>query len=230
MPGADVDLRPLLGPEVLDQRERPVCVAFATSTAHEGTRTETGAHAEHLAPEVIWWHCTHLGLTSDRGMLLLDAGLALTGPGQPLLTEWPYNSSLSGGTEPPPVTLPAQPWHRARLSPLGLARDGTEKRVEESLVNNQPVVLVIEVTDEFRLPDGTGVIAVPDLRAEEGGYHAITCVGVASHPQLGRLLLIKNSWGTDWGVGGYGWLPLGYLIAFGAQAAIVEPDWEVLGE
>jgi hypothetical protein len=226
MPAPDIDLRPLLGPQVLDQLERPVCVAFAVSTAHEATRTSSGADPEHLAPEAIWWHCTNLGLTSDHGMLLLDAGLALGDVGQPLLSDWPYSTALGDGTEPPPETLSPPPWHRARLAPLPVAHDGIEERIEESLADNKLVILVIEVTDEFREPDDLGVIALPDLRSEEGGYHAIACVGVATHPRFGRLLLIKNSWGIGWGVGGHAWLPVDYLIAFGAQAAIVEPDRE----
>lgn len=226
MPSRDVDLRPLLGPDILDQLDRPVCVTFAVSVAHEATRSDDGADPEHLAPEAIWWHCTHLGLTSNHGMLLLDAGLGIGEPGQPPLSEWPYNATLGGGTEAPPTGLAPPPWYRARLTPLPVAHDGIEERIEESLANSRPVILVIEVTDEFRYPDDLGVIAPPDLRSEEGGYHAIACVGAATHPRLGRLLLIKNSWGATWGLGGYGWLPLGYLIAFGAQAAIVEPHRE----
>jgi C1A family cysteine protease len=30
--------------------------------------------------------------------------------------------------------------------------------------------------------------------------------------QTVRALLIRNSWGTGWGSGGYGWLPYDYVV------------------
>lgn len=219
----DIDLRSSLGPDILDQQHRPLCVAFAVSGAHEAHRTLAGATPEHLAPEAIWWHCSSQGQTSDAGMLLLDADPALRGPGQPVLAHWPYEPTLGDGTQDPPDGL-TPPWNQAGLTSLPLAHDGTEDRIEESLESGIPVVLIIEVTDEFRTPDEDGIIAVPDLRVDEGGYHAVACVGAFTHPVHGRLLLIKNSWGTRWAADGYGWLPIQYLIAFGAQAAIVRPE------
>jgi hypothetical protein len=219
----DIDLRDKLGPDVLDQENRPLCVTFAVSAAHEAHHSLADAEPGHLAPEAIWWHCTSLGQTSAAGMLLLDADSALRGPGQPGLADWPYNPALGSGTEDPPATI-TPPWNRAQLTPLTLNHDGSEDSLEESLEDGVPVVLVIEVTDEFRLPDAEGVIAVPDLRVDQGGYHAVVCVGAFTHPVHGRLLLIKNSWGTAWAVDGYGWLPVDYLIAFAAQAATVRNE------
>lgn len=218
----NIDLRSSLGPDVLDQQHRPLCVAFAVSGAHEAHRTFSGARQEHLAPEAIWWHCNTLGLTSDAGMLLLDADVALRGPGQPDLESWPYDPTLGNGTEDPPNGI-TPPWYQAELVPLPLEHDGIEDRLEESLEAGTPVVLVIEVTDDFRTPDEDGVIGVPDLRTDEGGYHAIICVGAFTHPTHGRLLLIKNSWGVNWAIDGYGGLPVEYLVAFGAQAATIRP-------
>ncbi|MEW5705145.1 MAG: hypothetical protein AB1781_11265 [Pseudomonadota bacterium] len=36
-----------------------------------------------------------------------------------------------------------------------------------------------------------------------------------------RHLLIRNSWGDGWGLGGYAWLPVAYLESFAVQAGLV---------
>ena len=214
---ADIDLRQLIGAEILDQGTRPTCVPFAASAAHEAARTRDGAPTDHLSPEAIWSYCVRNGTASHDGMLLMDAAPALSHDGQPLLVRWPYVDDVAI----PPEGLAAPPWHRANLAPLLLAHDSAEEELEDALAAGQPVVLVVEVTDEFLTPNEDGFIGIPDIRTGHGGYHAVTCVGAATHPIAGRYLLIKNSWGNEWGLGGYGWLPISYLEAFAVEAAVV---------
>lgn len=217
----DIDLRYLVGQDVLDQGSRPTCVTFASSAAHEALRTAGGGRQEHLAPEALWWQATHAGVASYNGMVLGDVAPALDGHGQPVLFSWPYNPDLGAGTEDPPIGLSGPPWKRAQLQPLSLAHDGVEEPIETELAQSHPVILIVEVTDEFHLPDEQGIVNTPNVRATAAGYHAVACVGVATHPSRGRLLLIKNSWGPSWGLGGYCWLPIDYVDGFAVQAATI---------
>ena len=220
-----VDLRRFLDPVLTTQGPRPLCVPIAVSAGHEAWRAAhapAGELPEPLAPEAIWWHCSGSGQTSAAGVLLLDAGSALAQAGQPTLATWPYDPSLGSGTQPPPTAVGKPPWHTAQLSELALAHDGIEDQLEDTLAAGMPVVLIVEITNEFDFADADGHISVPNLRVPPGGYHAVVVVGAATHPSLGRLLLIRNSWGEYWGAGGYGWLPVPYLIAFAAQAAVVQ--------
>ena len=53
------------------------------------------------------------------------------------------------------------------------------------------------------------------------GGHAVVAIGyddevaienaLCDVPTEGALL-VRNSWGTDWGEGGYGWLPYDYVL------------------
>lgn len=214
-----VDLRPLISSILLDQGARPVCVPFALSLAHEAAAASTSNLA--MAPEAIWWRASTLALVSAGGMLLEDAGDALTVTGQPSLNDWPWNPFLGAATEPPPAAAGAPPWRTATMTALTLAHDGIEDELEDALAAGSPVVLVVEVTTEFESVTAGGLIDVPDIRSPAGDYHAILAVGATTDADRGRLLLVRNSWSEYWGAGGYGWLPLDYLIAHAVQAAIV---------
>ena len=203
----------------MDQGARPVCVPFALSLAHEAMAA-TGSDSA-MAPEAIWWRASSLAQVSAGGMLLKDAGDALTTTGQPALKEWPWNPRLGAGTEPPPATAGAPPWRTATAEDLALAHDGVEDELEDALAAGIPVVLVVEVTTEFENASAEGLIEIPDIRSAAGDYHAVLVVGAISDPDHGRLLLIRNSWSKYWGAGGYGWLPTDYLIAHAVQAAVV---------
>jgi len=214
-----VDLRRLITNPLMDQGARPVCVPFAVGHAHEAAAGPANDSA--LAPEAIWWHASTLNQVSAGGMLLGHAGDALATSGQPSLTAWPWNPALGAGTEQPPAVVGSPPWKTATLTPLALAHDGVEDDLEDTLTAGRPVVLVIEVTREFENAAADGLIDVPDIRSPAGDYHAILVVGATNHPDRGRLLLVRNSWSVYWGAGGYGWLPVEYLIAHAVQAAIV---------
>lgn len=214
-----VDLRHMVTNPLMNQGPRPVCVPFALSHAHESAVWKTDDPA--MSPEAIWWKCTKLGQVSAHGMLLEHGGHALARTGQPPLTTWPWNPSLGVSTEEPPLTSGLPPWRTAAMTPVSLAHDGIEDDLEDSLAAGRPVLLVVEVTAEFDNAAADGTIEVPDIRSPAGDYHAVLVVGVTIDPVRGRHLLVRNSWGEYWGAGGYGWLPLDYLIAYAVQAAVV---------
>jgi hypothetical protein len=221
VPRPAVDLRSLLPAAIPSQGPRPTCVPFALTAAHEAAASSLAGEIASHAAEALWWCCSTRGQTSAQGVLLADVGLALEDCGQPEFSLWPYDPTLGFGTENPPTAAGPVPWHTARLAWLKLQHDGIEDPLENQLGVGNPVVLIVEVTPEFSSPDADGHIGIPALTAPAGEYHAVVAVGAATDPSHGRRLLIRNSWGAWWGLGGYGWLPLRYLQAFAVQAATV---------
>lgn len=223
-----VDLRARLHPEVRRQFERPTCLPFAISLAHEGVRAAVGdGQPEVLAVESLWRHCVEAGAADEDGTTLHAAFAAVEQSGQPLDALWPYNPILAEGTESPPSG--AEPgtatYFTTYMFRVPLLNDGIEEEVEATLAEGLPVVVVLELTDEFDEAGPDGEIAVPPLTAEAGDYHAVTAVGAETSPDgTSRRLLVQNSWGSGWGADGFGWLPLDYLVAFGAQAGAVDPN------
>ena len=49
---------------------------------------------------------------------------------------------------------------------------------------------------------------MPDLNSEPEGGHAVMCVG---YDDERGVFIVRNSWGTGWGDGGYFYMPYGYM-------------------
>ena len=112
--------------------------------------------------------------------------------------------------------------HRPTNS-VSLAHDGVEDAIEVELASSRPVALVLEVTTELESPDGDGEIGIPSVTAAIGDYHAMLVVGAATEPHpLRRRLLVRNTWGPLWGLGGYAWLPMEYLRNFAVDASAID--------
>jgi hypothetical protein len=56
-----------------------------------------------------------------------------------------------------------------------------------------------------------------------GGGHAVALVGYRA-TLTGREFLVHNSWGADWGDGGYAWVSDRMLIAFAEEALLFDAD------
>jgi C1A family cysteine protease len=78
------------------------------------------------------------------------------------------------------------------------------------LNQGSPVILGLVITDAFYGPNDVGVIVDKNPDIERGG-HAVLAVGHGTGSATDPALLIRNSWGQDWGLGGYAWLSRGYL-------------------
>lgn len=72
------------------------------------------------------------------------------------------------------------------------------------------IVLGVIITDAFYRPDARGRIADLSPDTERGG-HAVLAVGHGVQVDGAAMLLIRNSWGAAWGLGGYAWLSRAYV-------------------
>ena len=221
-----VDLRSIVGSPVRWQGSRPLCVPISVAAAHEAARAKAvGTDAPELCIEPLWGHCVASGRTSAEGTWLDAVGDALTSDGHTFESVWPYNETLAEHTEARPAGADQADWFTADLVAVPVAHDGIESMIEAALSAELAVVLLIEMTAEFDPTGPGGEISVPPIQSPAGAYHAVVAVGAATNSAGDtRRLLIRNSWGTRWGAGGYGWLPYDYLIGFCPQAAVIDPS------
>lgn len=207
------DLRPRFGPP-RDQNPRPTCLAFAASDAHAVAR---GLPFNPLSAEWAYYHAVHRdGGTPDGGATLggmLD-GIRLDG--QPIEAAWPYTN----GPDPEPATWAPPPG----VTEL-FRRDSTEQAacsvgdLVAPLGAGAPVLLVMTISDAFYMPDPDGVVETAEPPDPER-IHAVLAVG---HGRLGSAdaVLVRNSWGPEWGADGHAWLHEGYLAPRLLRSAVM---------
>lgn len=202
-PAVPVDLRALLAP-IRDQGQRGTCVAFAVTAAHEVGRA-TGAPPENLSDEALYWACKRTDSNWTSGTTFASASSALGRWGQPLEADWPYEPKRKDGAAySPPSRAGSSRWFRSGLRRVDMALHD----VRSQLDGGSLVLLGITVFDTFYRPDADGRIADPLAGARERGRHAVLAVGHQNDE-----MLIRNSWGTTWGLDGYAWIGNGYVAA-----------------
>lgn len=81
--------------------------------------------------------------------------------------------------------------------------------ITEVLNHNKPVVFGMEIYDSFMdLNESISTVYFPSRKEKSLGGHAMCMVGYDLEK---RLFLAKNSFGPNWGDGGYCWIPFDYI-------------------
>ena len=79
----------------------------------------------------------------------------------------------------------------------------------EVLNDNKPFVFGIRIYDSFmQLDNRVSTVSFPSRKETSLGGHAMCMVGYDLEK---KLFLAKNSFGTDWGMNGYCWIPFDYI-------------------
>ena len=207
-----VDLRATL-PPIRDQGQRGTCVAFAVTAAHEVSLIG-GSAAADLSEEGLYWGCKRTDGNWKSGTSFTSAATALTRWGQPAETDWPYDPTRPDGVAySPPSQAGGTGWFQSGLRRVGVSLS----EVRAHLDGGTPVLLDLTVFDTLYRPDAYGRIADPSVGARSRGRHAVVAVGHQPNE-----LLIRNSWGTTWAVGGYAWIGDTYIGSHIGSAWIID--------
>lgn len=83
----------------------------------------------------------------------------------------------------------------------------TLRDIRYELARRNPVVIGLEVYQAF-YDTTTGVLPIPNPKEKSQGGHAVLVVG---YDDVKKMLIVKNSWGTDWGDHGYFYMPYEYV-------------------
>jgi len=221
-----VDLRQHCSP-VEDQGQIGSCTAQAgVGMVEYFERRAFGKHTD--ASRMFLYKVTRnmLHWTGDTGAFLRSAMGALTLFGVPPEEYWPYNPA-SLDTEPPAFCYAFAQSYQAisfyRLDPPATSPADLLKRIKANLAASLPSMFGFSVYAGISQAKTGGKIPFPTSGEKILGGHAVMVVGydnatkiVNSNPggkETTGALLVRNSWGAGWGVGGYGWLPYEYVLS-----------------
>ena len=166
-----------------------------------------------------------LHLTGDTGAFLRSTMGAMTLFGVPPEEYWPYDVA-NFDKEPPAFcyafALNYQTINYYRLDPPGTSKDALLKQIKTHLAGGLPSMFGFTVYSSISQASTTGKVPYPTSGENILGGHAVVTVGYDdklkiknSNPggaETTGALLIRNSWGTEWGSSGYGWLPYEFVL------------------
>lgn len=218
---AKVDLRdnPAM-PPVYDQQQIGSCTANGI-----GAAVEFMLRSEKLTdfmPSRLFIYYNERAMEGsvgfDSGAQIRDGVKSVAKQGVCPEDEWPYD----GDPADPDGSWPAG--HRAAMKPTSAcyaAASGTTAVVYERVVQQadqiravlaagDPVVFGFTVYASFESEQvaQTGVVPMPGPDEEQLGGH---CTVIVGYDDQATRFLVRNSWGTGWGQGGYFTMPYEYV-------------------
>ncbi len=101
-----------------------------------------------------------------------------------------------------------------RLDPSGITTGKLLQSVKEKIAAQLPSMFGFSVYNSISFDPGFPDIPFPEGGDQLIGGHAVVAVGYDDKRKIGKetgALLIRNSWGKEWGDKGYGWLPYEYV-------------------
>ncbi len=220
---ASMDLREWCSP-VEDQGQLGSCTANAGVGMVE--YYERRAFGKHIDASRLFLYKTTRKIMKeegDTGAFLRTTMGSLVLFGVPPEEYYPYN--IKKFDEEPPAFCYAfaqnyQALEYVRLDPPNTTPDDLLARIKTNLAAGLPSIFGFTVYSSIYQAKG-GEIPYPCKGENVSGGHAIMAAGYDDAKKIKNpsckgettgALLIRNSWGEDWGENGYGWLPYEYVF------------------
>ena len=204
-----VDLRSKC-PPVYDQGQLGSCTGNGIAGAHQFDQMKQGG-PKPFAPSRLFIYYNERVMEgtvqSDAGAQIRDGIKSVAKQGVCPETEWPYNVGQFA-TKPSAQAFTDAAKYKAvqyQRVPRILSQ------MKGCLASGFPWVLGFTVYDSFESQQvaQSGVVPMPGPTEKVLGGHCVVAVGYDDSKQA---FIMRNSWGTGWGMNGYFTMPYAYLL------------------
>jgi C1A family cysteine protease len=216
-----VDLRPQC-PPIYDQGQLGSCTANAIAGAIEFDQKKQGLKEFTPSRLFIYYNERVLEGTSpsvDSGAQIRDGIKSVASQGVCKESTWPYDDHNTDPNPCPTCTFAKKPsaacYTEAKQHKIKVYQrlnSAVLNTLKGCLAGGYPFVFGFTVYESFESPQvaKTGILAMPGPQEKVVGGHAVVAVGYDDATQQ---FIVRNSWGTSWGLQGYYMMPYGYLTS-----------------
>jgi C1A family cysteine protease len=202
-----VDLRTEF-PAVYDQGQLGSCTANAIAAAFEYEQIKQ--QLEDFMPSRLFVYYNERVIEgtvdTDSGAMIRDGIKSVAKLGVCAETTWPY--SIAKFKNKPP----AKAFNEARKHTAAVYRrvTATLPQLKGCLATGSPIVFGFSVYESFESEQvaRTGKVALPRSGEQLIGGHAVVAIG---YDDSSKRFIVRNSWGSNWGLKGYFTMPYAYL-------------------
>jgi C1A family cysteine protease len=216
---AAIDLRPKC-PPIYNQGQLGSCTANGIAAAIEFDQGKQ--RKKEFTPSRLFIYYNERAIEGtipqDSGAQVRDGIKSVATLGAPPESDWPYNIKKFADKPPPVAYADAKKDLVAAYA-----------RVNQSLTQMQgclaegfPFVFGFTVYDSFESDAvaASGIVPMPSPGEHVAGGHCVLAVG---YEEAKRVFIIRNSWGTGWGMKGYCTMPYEYLL----NAQLASDFWTI---
>jgi C1A family cysteine protease len=210
-------------PTPAHQGDQNSCSAFAVGYAARSyyLGRESGGDwrgGENMASPAYIYNTLNKTGNCQVQVAIYDAIELLKNQGAVPVTAMPYKDDSCAAQ----VTASLLAQHAPRFRVLGHTRvEKDQASIKSQIANNNPVIFAMHLTEEFFTWDKSFFSSTQ----KNGKSHAMVITGYDDKRQAYKFI---NSWGNEWGEGGFGWLTYqaasalwieGYTLTVGAAKA-----------
>lgn len=196
-------------PPVYDQGQLGSCTANAIAGAIEFDQGKQGS--QEFVPSRLFIYYNERVIegtvSQDSGAQIRDGIKSVVTLGAPPETDWPYDPAKFAQSPPQSAFDDAKQDIVSSYS----AVQQLLPQLQGCLASGYPFVFGFSVYESFESDTvaQTGVVPMPTSGEQTVGGHAVLAVG---YDDSTRMFIVRNSWGSDWGLKGYFWMPYEYLL------------------
>lgn len=198
-------------PPVYNQGQIGSCTANALSAAFEFDRKKQ--KLQDFMPSRLFLYYNERALqntvNSDSGAFIRDGIKTLNVNGICPEKEWPYDTNKFAQKPPQKCYTDAL---KCTIKSYQRLNNTNLSQLQSCLSEGFPFVFGFTVYESFESQQvaKTGMVPMPSPKEKVVGGHAVMAVGYDDSKQAA---IVRNSWGKDWGVKGYFYMPYGYITS-----------------